>query len=55
VRKLNLKKIPVFYAALTLDGIDDQERNVTFVKTDFQALKFTFNAKQAFYPPHKFI
>jgi len=26
-------------AAFTLNGFDDQERNLTFVKTDFQVLK----------------
>jgi len=34
---------------------DDQERNLTFVKTDFQVLKFKFHAcnfKQAFYSLH---
>jgi len=42
--------------ALTLYGFDDQERNLTFVKTDFQVLKLKFHAcsfKQAFYPLHK--
>jgi len=41
------------YAAFTLNGFDDQERNLTFVKTDFQVLKLklhTCNFKQAFYP-----
>jgi len=40
----------------TLNGFDDQERNLTFVKTDFQVLKLKFHAcnfKQAFYPFHK--
>jgi len=27
------------YAAFTLSGFDDQERNLTFVKTTFQVLK----------------
>jgi len=43
-------------AAFTLNGFDDQERNLTFVKTDFQVLKLKFHAcnfKQAFYPLHK--
>jgi len=38
-------------AAFTLDGFDDQERNLTFVKTGFQVLKLKFyscNFKQAF-------
>jgi len=37
----------------TLKGFDDQERNLTFVKTNFQVLKLTFHAcnyKQAVYP-----
>jgi len=44
------------YAAFTLSGFDDQERNLTFVKTDFQVLKLEFfgcSMKQAFYPLHK--
>jgi len=43
------------YAAFTLNGFDDQERNLTFVKTDFQALILKFHAcnfMQAFYPLH---
>jgi len=43
-------------AEFTLNGFDDQERNLTFIKMDFQVLKFKFNAcnfKQAFYPLHK--
>jgi len=39
------------YAAFTLNGCDDQERNLIFVKTDFQVLKLKFhtcNFKQAF-------
>jgi len=27
------------YAAFTLKGFDNQEQNLTFVKTDFQVLK----------------
>jgi len=45
-----------FNAAFTLNGFDDQEQNLTFVKTDFQVLKFKFHAcvmKQAFYLLHK--
>jgi len=41
------------YAAFTLDGFDDQERNLTFVKMNFQVLKLKFHAcsfKHAFYP-----
>jgi len=44
------------YAAFTLSGFDDKERNLTFVKTAFQVLKLQFLAcsmKQAFYPLHK--
>jgi len=43
-------------AAFTLNGFDDQERNLTFVKTDFQVLKlkfYSYNFKKAFYPLHK--
>jgi len=32
------------YAAFTLSGFDDQERNLTFVKTAFQVLKLKFLA-----------
>jgi len=41
---------------ITLNGFDDQERNLMFAKTDFQVLKLKFHAcnfKQAFYPHHK--
>jgi len=40
----------------TLRGFDNQERNLTSVKTAFQALKLKFRAfskKQAFYLTHK--
>jgi len=30
------------YAAFTLNGFDDQERNLTFAKTNFQVLKLKF-------------
>jgi len=43
-------------AAFTLNDFDDQERNSTFVKTDFQVWKLKFHPcslKQAFYPLHK--
>jgi len=46
----------VFNAVFTLNGLDDQEQNLTFVKTDIQVLKHKFHAcnfKQAFYPLHK--
>jgi len=46
----------VIYAAFTLNFFDDQQRNQTLVKTDFQVLKFKFHAcnfKQAFHPLHK--
>jgi len=39
-------------AAFTLNGFYDHERNLTFVKTDFQVLKLKFyacNFKQAIY------
>jgi len=42
----------VSYAAFTLSGFDDQERNLMFVKTAFQVLKLKFLAcsmKQAFH------
>jgi len=38
------------------NGFNDQERNLTFEKTDFQVLKlkyFVCNFKQAFYPLQK--
>jgi len=41
---------------LTLSSFDDQERNLTFVKTDFQVLKpkfHTCNFKTVFYPLYK--
>jgi len=44
------------YEAFTLNGFDDQERNLTFVNTDFQVLKlkfYAYNFKQAFYSLHK--
>jgi len=44
------------YDAFTLNGFNDQERNMKFVKTNFQVLKLKFHAcsfKQAFYPLHK--
>jgi len=31
------------YAAFTLNGFDDQKRNLTFVKTDFRVLKVKFH------------
>jgi len=46
----------VIYAAFTLNGFDDQARNLAFVKTYFQVLKLKFHAcsfKQAFYTLHK--
>jgi len=51
-----LSKCKLCYAAFTLNGFDNQERNLTFVKTAFQVLKLEFLAcsmKQAFYPLHK--
>jgi len=44
------------YAAFTLRGFDNQERNLTFVKAAFLVLKLKFlvcRIKQAFYPLHK--
>jgi len=44
------------YAAFTLNGFDNQERNLIFGKTDFQVLKLKFyvcNFKQAFYALYK--
>jgi len=32
------------YATFTLNGFDNQERNLMFVKTDFQLLKLKFHA-----------
>jgi len=32
------------YAAFVLNGFEDQERNLTFVKTDFQVSKLKFYA-----------
>jgi len=32
----NKTNLPLANAAFTLNGFDDQERNLTFVKTDFQ-------------------
>jgi len=52
----NIAQITVTYAAFTLSGFDDQEQNLTFVKTDFQVLKLKLIAcsmKQVFYPLHK--
>jgi len=43
-------------AAFTLMGFDNQERNLMFVKTDFQVSKLIFHAcnfQQAFYTLHK--
>jgi len=40
----------------TLNDFDNQKRNLTLVKMDFQVLKVKFqscNFKQAFYPLHK--
>jgi len=42
-------------AVFTLNHFDDQERNLTFVKSDFQVFKLKFHAcniKQAFYSLH---
>jgi len=56
-----LKNYVIFgqtYAAFTLGGFDDQERNLMVVKTDFQVSKLKFyacNFKHAFYPLHKLL
>jgi len=53
--KIHLKKSKT-YAAFTLSGFDNPERNLTLVKTAFQVLKLKFLAcsmKQAFYPLYK--
>jgi len=45
-----------YNAAFTHNGFDNQERNLTFVKKDFQVLKLKFHAcnfKQTFYPLRK--
>jgi len=42
-------------SSFTLSSFDDQERNLTFVKTAFQVLKLKFfvcSMKQAFYSLH---
>jgi len=42
-------------AAFTHNGFNEQERNLTVLKTDFQVLKLKFHVcsfKQAFYPFH---
>jgi len=44
------------YKDYARNGVDDQERNLSFVKTDFKVLKLKFHAcimKQAFYPLQK--
>jgi len=46
----------IIYAAFTLSGFDNEERNLTFVKTAFQVLKLKFLAcilEQVFYPFYK--
>jgi len=53
---LNYAAFTLKYVAFTLNGFDDQERNLTFVKTNFQVLTLKFYAcifKQAFYPLRK--
>jgi len=43
-------------AAFTQNSFNDQEQNLTLVKTDFQVLKHNFHAcnfQKAFYPIHK--
>jgi len=51
-----LNAIVISNAAFTLNGFDDQEPNLTFVKMDFQVLKLKLHAcnfKQALYFLHK--
>jgi len=38
-----LRHTTLTFAAYTLNGFDDQERSLTFVKTDFQVLKLKFH------------
>jgi len=48
--------ISATYAAFTLKDFDDQERNLTFVNTNFQLVILKFHARsfnQAFYSLHK--
>jgi len=40
----NILRSRLINAAFTLSGCDDQERNLTFVKTAFQVLKLQFLA-----------
>jgi len=52
----NKTNLPLTNTSFTLSGFDDQERNLTFVKTAFQILKLKFHAcstKQAFHPLYK--
>jgi len=37
-------QFPLIYATFTRNGFDDHERNLTFVKTDFQVLILDFHA-----------
>jgi len=53
--KFYLFQLLSYYIQLVND-FDDQERDLTFVKMDFQVLKHKFHAynfKQAYYPLHK--
>jgi len=54
--KLKISLVRESNTAFTLSGFDDQERNLTFVKTTFQVLKLKFlvcSMKHAFYSLHK--
>jgi len=55
IRKIHLKSTRRKLVLFTLNGFDNQERNLTFVKTDFEVLKLKFHAcnfKQTLYPLH---
>jgi len=44
LRKILSKTFQETYAAFTLSGFDDQEQNLTSMKTDFQVLKLKVHA-----------
>jgi len=44
VVKQNFSSAKTYYTALALNGFDDQERNLTFVKMDFRVLKLKLHA-----------
>jgi len=49
---LQFSKVPYLCRA-TLNSFDDQERNLTFVKTNFQVLKLKFHACSFKFPSFK--